>query len=221
MTRGFQAIRMLSKPPVSMAGFRSGRIRRCDDERPGKTVRITVDWATLIGRIAAGDREAFGRLFEHFAPRVKGLMLKAGAGSEEAEEIAQDTLLAVWRKAAQFDPASSGASAWIYTIARNLRIDAVRRSARACAIDHQAELDYLVDPAEPPDEAITREAEARQIAVALSRLTEEQSTAIRLSFIEERPHSEIAGVLGIPLGTVKSRIRLAMNRLRDLLDEKR
>lgn len=180
-----------------------------------------MDWATLIGRVAAGDREAFGRLFEHFAPRVKGLMLKAGAGSEEAEEIAQETLLAVWRKAAQFDPASSGAPAWIYTIARNLRIDAVRRSARGGAIDHHAELDYLVDPAEPPDEAIARDAEARQIAAALSRLTEEQSTAIRLSFIEERPHSEIAGVLGIPLGTVKSRIRLAMNRLRALLDETR
>ena len=221
MTRGFQAIRMMSKPPVSMAGFRAGRIRRYGGERPGPTVRITVDWATLIGRVADGDREAFRRLFEHFAPRVKGLMLKAGAGSEEAEEIAQETLLAVWGKGPWLDPASSGASGWIYTIARNLRIDAVRRAARGGSVGHEAELDYLVDPATPPDETMVRDAEARQITTALSRLSEEQSTAIRLSFIEERPHAEIAGVLGIPLGTVKSRIRLAMNRLRDLLDETR
>ena len=83
-----------------------------------------MEWATLIGRVAEGDREAFRRLFEHFAPRVKGLMLKTGASSDDAEEIAQETLLAVWRKAAQFDPVSAGAAAWIYTIARNLRIDA-------------------------------------------------------------------------------------------------
>jgi RNA polymerase sigma factor (sigma-70 family) len=178
-----------------------------------------VEWATLIGRVADGDREAFQRLFEHFAPRVKGLMLKTGASSDDAEEIAQETLLAVWRKAAQFDPVSAGAAAWIYTIARNLRIDAVRRKARAGAVNHEVELDYLVDPTEPVDDAIARHDEAGRIARALSSLSQEQSMAIRLSFIEERPHPEIANALGIPLGTVKSRIRLAMNRLRALLDE--
>lgn len=200
-----------------MAGFRAGRLRKCFNERP----KVTVEWATLIGRVAEGDREAFGRLFEHFAPRVKGLMQKAGASSDQAEEIAQETLLAVWRKAAQFDPVSSGAAAWIYTIARNLRIDAARRASRTGAVDHDAELDYLIDPAEPADEAMARNDEAGRIAVALSGLSEEQSKAIHLSFIDERPHSEIADVLGIPLGTVKSRIRLAMNRLRALLDETR
>ena len=178
-----------------------------------------MEWATLIGRVADGDRESFQRLFEHFAPRVKGLMLKTGASSDDAEEIAQETLLAVWRKAAQFDPVSAGAAAWIYTIARNLRIDAVRRAARTGTVDPEAELDYLVDPAEPADSVMTRNEEADRIARALSSLSQEQSMAIRLSFIEERPHPEIAGALGIPLGTVKSRIRLAMNRLRALLDE--
>ena len=123
-----------------------------------------MEWATLIGRVAEGDREAFRRLFEHFAPRVKGLMLKAGASSDDAEEIAQETLLAVWRKAAQFDPVSAGASAWIYTIARNLRIDQVRRAARTGAVDHDAELDYLVDPAEPADDVMARNDEAGRIA---------------------------------------------------------
>jgi RNA polymerase sigma-70 factor (ECF subfamily) len=198
-----------------MAGFRSSGLLRFGNERP----RVTVEWATLIGRVAEGDREAFRRLFEHFAPRVKGLMLKAGASSDDAEEIAQETLLAVWRKAAQFDPVSAGASAWIFTIARNLRIDSVRRVARTGVVDHEAELEYLVDPAEQVDDAMARNDEADRIARALSCLSEEQSMAIRLSFIEERPHPEIADFLGIPLGTVKSRIRLAMNRLRALLDE--
>jgi RNA polymerase sigma-70 factor (ECF subfamily) len=198
-----------------MAGFRSSGLLRFGNERP----RVTVEWAILIGRVAEGDREAFRRLFEHFAPRVKGLMLKAGASSDDAEEIAQETLLAVWRKAAQFDPVSAGASAWIFTIARNLRIDSVRRVARTGVVDHEAELDYLVDPAEQVDDAMARNDEADRIARALSCLSEEQSMAIRLSFIEERPHPEIADFLGIPLGTVKSRIRLAMSRLRALLDE--
>src|SRR5215212_5960972 len=215
MSRGSQTIRMLSRTRRSMAVFRSSSLRRFGNERP----RVTVEWATLIGRVAEGDREAFRSLFEHFAPRVKGLMLKAGANSDDAEEIAQETLLAVWRKAAQFDPVSAGASAWIYTIARNLRIDSVRRVARTGTVDHEAELDYLVDPAEPADDVMARNDEAGRIASALSSLSEEQSMAIRLSFIEERPHPEIADVLGIPLGTVKSRIRLAMNRLRALLDE--
>jgi RNA polymerase sigma factor (sigma-70 family) len=220
MTRGSQAFRMPLKSRVSMAGFRSSRLRRFGNERPKVTVKITVEWASLIGRVAEhGDREAFGRLFAHFAPRVKGMMLKAGAGRDDAEEIAQETLLAVWRKAAQFDPATAGASAWIFTIARNLRIDAVRRAARSGTVDHGAELDYVVDPAEPADHVMARNDEADRIAVALSQLSEEQSMAIRLSFIDERPHSEIADFLGIPLGTVKSRIRLAMNRLRALLDE--
>jgi RNA polymerase sigma-70 factor (ECF subfamily) len=190
-------------------------LRKYDNERP----KAKVEWADLIGRIAAhGDRDAFRLLFEHFAPRVKGLMLKAGASSEEAEEIAQDTLLAVWRKAAQFDPATAGA-AWIFTIARNLRIDAVRRSARSGVAVPDAELEYLADPADSQETQISKRDDTARIAAAISRLSNEQSAAIRMSFVEDRPHSEIAEALRIPLGTVKSRIRLATNRLKDLLEE--
>ncbi len=221
MTRGSEAIRMLSNPLCSKERLRSSRSERCGNERSKITVKVTVEWAKLIGRVAEGDRGAFGRLFEHFAPRVKGLMLKTGASGDDAEEIAQETLLAVWRKAAQFDPASAGASAWIYTIARNLRIDAVRRASRTGAVAHEAELDYLVDPSEPADESIERMHGVDRVASALSRLPGDQSMAIRLSFIEERSHSEIADLLGIPLGTVKSRIRLAMSRLKALMDETR
>jgi RNA polymerase sigma factor (sigma-70 family) len=196
--------------------FRPAHLQTYDNERP----KAKVEWADLIGRIAAhGDRDAFRLLYEHFAPRVKGLMLKAGASGEEAEEIAQDTLLAVWRKAVQFDPASAGAPAWIFTIARNLRIDAVRRSARTGVVVPEAELEYVADPAESQEAQIVKRNDSARIAIAISRLSNEQSAAIRMSFIEDRPHSEIAEALSIPLGTVKSRIRLAVNRLKDSLEE--
>lgn len=215
MTRGSQAIRRSPRSAIGVT-FRPLHLRQNDNERP----KAKVEWADLIGRIAAhGDREAFRLLFEHFAPRVKGLMIKAGASGEEAEEIAQDTLLAVWRKAAQFDPASAGAPAWIFTIARNLRIDAVRRAARGGIAVPDAELEYVADPADSQETHIARRDETARIAAAVSRLSADQSAAIRMSFVEDRPHSEIAAELRIPLGTVKSRIRLAMNRLKDLLEE--
>lgn len=215
MTRGSQVVRK-SLGSMIERSFRQIRSRNYGNERP----KAKVEWADLIGRIAAhADRDAFRLLFEHFAPRVKGLMLKAGASGEEAEEIAQDTLLAVWRKAAQFDPASAGAPAWIFTIARNLRIDAVRRSARAGVMVPDAELEYFADPADSQETKIVRRNDTARIADAISRLSKEQSTAIRMSFIEDRPHSEIAAALHIPLGTVKSRIRLAITRLKDSLEE--
>lgn len=178
-----------------------------------------VDWADLIGRVASGDREAFKRLFEHFAPRIKGFMLKAGCSEGEAEEIAQDALIAVWRKAGQFDPNTTGAAAWIFTIARNLRIDSVRREARRARLSSDVELADQPDSAASADIVISRVEDATRVKNAIDRLSKEQSRVIRLSFIDERPHPEIATLLGIPLGTVKSRIRLAMNRLRELLDE--
>jgi RNA polymerase sigma factor (sigma-70 family) len=197
-------------------GYPPAQLWKYDNERP----KAKVEWADLIGRIAAhGDRDAFRLLFEHFAPRVKGLMLKAGASGEEAEEIAQDTLLAVWRKAAQFDPASAGAPACIFTIARNLRIDAVRRSARTGVAVPDAELEYFADPADSQETQLFKQDDTVRVAAALSLLSSEQSAAIRMSFVEDRPHSEIAKALRIPLGTVKSRIRLATNRLKDLLEE--
>jgi len=192
------------------------RLQRTPLERP----KATVEWAELIGRVAAhGDRDAFKLLFEHFAPRVKGLLMKIGTDADTAEEIAQSTLLAVWRKAAQFDPSSGGAAAWIFTIARNLRIDAARRAVRQARADQPGLIDDAEDIVDSPEILMTRGEDVSRVAAALLRLSEEQSRVVRMSFIEERPHAEIAESLGIPLGTVKSRIRLAMSRLRDLLDE--
>ncbi|MCG2625506.1 sigma-70 family RNA polymerase sigma factor [Bradyrhizobium sp. WYCCWR 13023] len=174
----------------------------------------------MIGRVAAhGDRGAFKLLFEHFAPRVKGFLVKTGMSADAAEEIAQMTLLTVWRKAAQFDPASAGAAAWIFTIARNLRIDSARAAARRAKAAVNAERDETPEVALSPETMMSRSDDVSRVSAAIQQLSDEQSTVIRMSFIEEHPHGEIAERLGIPLGTVKSRIRLAMARLKDLLDD--
>lgn len=181
---------------------------------------LRVNWAELIGRIAtSSDRQAFGLIFAHFAPRIKGLMLRTGLDAERSEEIAQEALIAVWRKASQFDASSKGASAWIYAIARNLRIDLARRSARAERFTVLAEAEYAFLQNDPTDNLAGATEDARRVSEALKSLPPDQSKVIRLAFLEERPHSEIAEVIGLPLGTVKSRIRLAMKRLRYLLEE--
>jgi RNA polymerase sigma-70 factor (ECF subfamily) len=173
--------------------------------------------ARLILSIAAsGDREAFAALFRHFAPRVKGYLLKLGATSAAAEELAQDTLLQVWRKAAQFDPARAGASTWIFTIARNLRIDAQRRERPVSTAEDPSEAKDLEAPADAVLLAAEREA---QVRTALGALPPEQAEIVQLSFFSDEPHSVIAERLKLPLGTVKSRLRLAMGRLRALLEE--
>ena len=177
-------------------------------------------WGRLIRAIAdRQDREAFAALFEYFAPRIKAFMQRSGAGEASAEELAQETMLAVWRKAALFDPASAGAAAWIFTIARNLRIDAHRRASTRGTAVSDVEIEFQVDDSPRPDARLATAQSEEQVRSALSKLSADQIRVIELSFFEEKAHSEIAQLLGIPLGTVKSRLRLAMNRLRNLLGE--
>ena len=163
------------------------------------------------------DKGAFGELFEHFGPRIKSYFMKTGLPAARAEELAQETMLNVWRKAAYFDPDRAGAATWIFTIARNLRIDQVRRERSEQAALHEP-FEPEIAQSQPDDLVTTSEREAR-VRSALSQLSSEQIAIVRLSFFAETPHAEIASQLGIPLGTVKSRIRLAMARLRDLLGD--
>jgi RNA polymerase sigma-70 factor (ECF subfamily) len=169
--------------------------------------------AALIEAIARRrDRAAFSALFISFAPRVKAWMLRGGASAAAAEELTQETMLAVWQKAALFDPGRAGASTWIFTIARNQRIDALRRERHPALLLAEA-----TDTAEGPVQADRVLAVAEQetrIRAALTQLPAEQAAVIRKAFFEDKAHSEIEEELGIPLGTVKSRLRLAMNRLR-------
>jgi len=179
------------------------------------------DLKELMAAVARDrDRAAYGRLFQYFAPRLIGFMQRAGLSSTDAEEIAQETMVTVWRKADLYDPRQAAVSTWIFTIARNLRIDLARRATRRRIGDAalgEPEIE-LVDSAET--QALVGEREAR-VRAALEELSREQALVLRLSFYMEKPHAEIARELGIPLGTVKSRVRLAMGKIRVMLENER
>ncbi len=176
------------------------------------------DVAALIGAVAGQDKAAFATLFAYFAPRVKGMLMRSGFDAARAEEVAQETLLTVWRKAALFDPAGASGAAWIYTIARNLRIDTLRRDQRGTRMLNLVEREPPDEAASPVDQLATVQIQ-RRIRDALTGLSQEQREVVALSFFESKAHPEIAEALGIPLGTVKSRLRLAMKHLRDTLDD--
>ena len=180
-------------------------------------------WGRLIEAVATRqDRTSFVTLFEHFAPRVKTFALRSGASAARAEELAQETMLTVWRKADSFVPGSAGAAAWIFTIARNLRIDALRRERRnGCKFDIDTEMAVgsHVDGRLTPESQIAATQLEQCVRKAMGQLSNEQLRVIELSFFEEKAHGEIAEHLQIPLGTVKSRSRLAITRLRALLGE--
>ncbi|WP_244560241.1 sigma-70 family RNA polymerase sigma factor [Bosea sp. TND4EK4] len=174
----------------------------------------------LIAAIArSGDRQAFAELFDHFAPRVKGLLMRGGASAELAEEVAQEALLAVWRKAALFDPTKASASTWIATIARNLRIDIARRETRS-RLSQVYEILDEEDPERPDDVLSGAEREAR-VRAAMNHLSPDQYRVVELAFLEGFSHQDVAKRLAIPLGTVKSRLRLALSHLRGRLEDLR
>ncbi len=162
------------------------------------------------------DVDAFEVIFKHFAPRVKTYMAKLSADTQTAEELMQETMIAVWNKADQFDVAKGALSTWIFTIARNQRIDAVRR-ARRPEFD-PTDPAFVPDAEQSADLRIAERQSARQLRAAMADLPKEQSTLLELAYFEESTHSAIAKKLNLPLGTVKSRLRLAFNKLRAALD---
>jgi RNA polymerase sigma-70 factor (ECF subfamily) len=180
-----------------------------------------MEWARLVSAIATHqDRAAFASLFEYFAPRIKSFMKRSGASETGAEELAQETMLMVWRKAGLYDPTTTGAAAWIFTIARNLRIDVYRRERRDGTFELSgAEVEFQIDESPQPDSRLSTMQSEQQVRSALSELSEDQKRVVQLSFFDEKAHAEIAQILEIPLGTVKSRLRLALVRLRRLLNE--
>jgi RNA polymerase sigma-70 factor (ECF subfamily) len=175
-------------------------------------------WADLMAAVAARrDRAAFAALFNHFAPRIKAYMMRGGIDADGAEEIAQEAMIQVWRRADSFDAARAGVSTWIYTIARNKRIDRLRRQ-RHPALDEAEYRALLSEPARGDDAAESSESEAH-LARSIATLPAEQAEIVRLAYYEDKSHSAIAAELRLPLGTVKSRIRLALARLRTLVTD--
>ena len=173
--------------------------------------------AALIARIVAQDKEAFVALFARYAGRVKAFAMRAGASEQDADEIAQDVMVSVWRRAASYRPERAAVSTWIYAIARNRRIDLIRR-ARRPAPDPQ---DPLFQPDPEPDGMARLAARDRDICLrdALGAVSPEQREVLVAAFFEGLSHGEIAAKLDLPLGTVKSRIRLAFRHLRGVLGD--
>jgi len=171
----------------------------------------------LLRRIATSkDRIAFAAVFDHFAPRVKSFMMRKGSNAEQAEDLVQETMIAVWSKAAMFSTEKGSVSTWIFTIARNLRIDKLRRE-RAQLYTDLEDFD-APDMSTGAEEALGRSQEDNHVVQALAQIPAEQRDLLILSFVEDVPQSEIATRLGIPLGTVKSRMRLGYQRLRKILE---
>lgn len=196
------------------------RIVKVDDNArgaPGAGGHGPEFWSELLERVARdGDRESFARLFAHFAPLVKGYAVSSNFARRNqalADELVQEVMLAVWRKAHLYDRSKAAASTWIFTIARNQRIDMLRRMQR--------------DPLAMPTDVVWEEAGDNEPYISLQRrvaekhvhdglkeLPEEQREVLTRAYMQDKSHSEVAAELGLPLGTVKSRIRLALNRLK-------
>jgi RNA polymerase sigma-70 factor, ECF subfamily len=173
--------------------------------------------ADCVEQIAsARSRAAFSEVFEYFAPRLKSYLIRLGSEASSAEEIMQDVMLNVWRKAEQYDRRQASVSTWIFRIARNRRIDTLRRLNKP---DLDAE-DPMLQPAESeqPDITVNRAQIEAQVRTAMDTLPEEQIILLKAAFYEGLSHSEIAKKFDLPLGTVKSRIRLAFLRLRGSLE---
>lgn len=156
------------------------------------------------------DRQAFAQLFDFYAPRLKGFVMRGGADAAQAEEIVQDVMLTIWRKADQFDPTRAQVSGWIYQITRNRQIDMIRRVSRAMPEELKHEDEHDPDPGQ----ILALEQETGKLKQALGKLKPEQRQMIEKAYLGELTHQEIHAETGLPLGTIKSRIRLGLERLR-------
>ena len=176
------------------------------------------EWDRLLLRVGSDrDRFAFKKLYEHFAPRLKSFLLRIGSDMSAAEEICQESMIMVWRRAETFNPDSAGASTWIFTIARNKRIDKLRKDNRP--LPDLNDPSFFQIPVDKSDDILQRVEEEKKITNALKNLPPEQAKLILSAYYEEKSHRKIADETNLPLGTVKSRIRLAINRLRSQLEE--
>lgn len=198
-------------PDALPLAFSPGPIRLLPLLRAAMVKMAETDWAALVIRVRDGqDKAAFAALFRHFAPRVKGFLMKSGTDAALAEECAQDVMATLWQKAHLFDPARASVATWIFTIARNRRIDIARRARRP----EPEALPWGPDVAPDPADVLEAAQETRRLMQALDDLPEKQQNLIRRAFYGALSHTEIASETGLPLGTIKSRIRLALERLR-------
>ncbi len=186
-------------------------------DRLRKTSKVAANMDEELVAVSRADKRAFKAIFEHFSPRLKSFMLRQGAEMPLAEEIVQETMVKVWRKADQFNPSKASASTWIFTIARNVRIDLLRKINRP--EPDMNDPAFVDEPQAHPADILSAEQQAARLRNVIAELPEDQQNVLRLAFFEDKAHPEVASELGIPLGTVKSRVRLAVKRIRKELGD--
>jgi RNA polymerase sigma-70 factor (ECF subfamily) len=174
-----------------------------------KKKKIRDEWSAVLSSLAESkDKASFSRLYEYFAPRVKAYIIRFGMSPASAEELTQESMLAVWRKAHLYNRSKASASTWIFTLARNQCIDRLRR-------EKAVEYELPEEEADPDQRHYGEHAVvAQRMEDAIGKLPEAQAQVLYLSYYEGKSHSEIAEQLGIPLGSVKSRLRLAFSKLK-------
>ena len=168
-------------------------------------------WVQHLRRIQLDqDQKAFAELFGYFAPRVKAFLMKSGASPSMAEECTQEVMVTLWHKAHLFDPSRASVATWIFTIARNKRIDALRKQRRP----EPEDLQWGPESEPEASDILVLQQEANLITQAMSALPSQQRDLIKKAYFGDLSHSEIAVETGLPLGTIKSRLRLALSKLR-------
>lgn len=207
-------LQTLEKTETMPGAVRKARPEGAVMQQERDTVRQTDqgdDHALHLKAIAErADEAAFAALFAHFAPRVKAFLIRAGAAHDVAEDCVQDVMATVWRKAGQFDPSRASAATWIYTIARNRRIDLLRREKRPEPDD----LPWGPEPEPDQEDVLALQQDTERLGAALRALPTDQRTLLERAYFGDLSHGEIARITGLPLGTIKSRIRLAIEKLR-------
>ena len=181
------------------------------------TVKKTVPqntWVEHLKRIQADqDQRAFAELFAHFAPRVKAFLMKSGASPSMAEECTQEVMATLWHKAHLFDPSRASVATWIFTIARNKKIDALRKQRRP----EPENLEWGPEAEPEAADILVLQQESQQLTEAMTALPSQQRELIEKAYFGDLSHSEIAAETGLPLGTIKSRLRLALSKLRQTM----
>lgn len=192
-----------------------------DRHRRGVTQRGMQSDVQLVSAIGFGDRESFTLLFARMAPRVKAWMMGRGAHETQADEVTQEVMLAVWRQARSYDPQRAAVSTWVFTIARNRWVDRIRKERRPRILADDIAHHESQQPSAQPDAALASARDVVRLREAVSGLPGDQAAIVRATWLEGRSQRDFAADHGLPLGTVKSRTRLAMKKLLSSLAETR
>jgi RNA polymerase sigma-70 factor (ECF subfamily) len=208
-----------SPPLEKSAGARAVELRLVGPEDGAAGLDDFDAWMVAVAHHQ--DRAAFARLFAHFAPRLKTWLIRTGSEPALADDLVQDAFVALWRKASQFDASRARVAAWLFTIARNLRVDRHRGWSESWQSLDNIDVGQVPDTEPGFDARLAARQSEDSVRHALTCLSSEHRTLVQLSYYDDKSHSSIAEELNLPLGTVKTRLRAAASRLRQLLEESR